>query len=174
MTLPKDWELRPGTYGGDLPNEQILWRLDIKSGLFRRKVKESWLITNMGIKKGSFYVPLQFISDIIVSNRRSITEGQSYHPPYQSFQNAGWTYHDLETRTVGDVVFFYDAGKTVVFAGLENPDYLVGLVRNLKNSITYPTNTPEVEGEKKNPCPKCGVENDAGANYCNECGLPLI
>src|SRR5688500_12572038 len=121
MTMPAGWNPNQTNDGkAYLGPENIIWQNNVMTGIIRRKVVETQVITNFHVRQNSRWIPLSDIDDIVIMNqhRESQFQGNRYH-----IRGSGLSYGTGRSsgKSIGDLVFIYQGQPGITFRQISDP-----------------------------------------------------
>lgn len=130
--MPAGWN---SNQAPNLGQEHTIWRNDVMTGIFNRRVVETQVITNLRVlQNDSRAIALSDLDDIVVMNqhRESQFQGQRY-----SFRGTGLSYGTGRGsgKTVGDVAFIYQGQPSIIFRNIADPSGVARLAKAARRSM---------------------------------------
>ena len=192
--MPAGWNPNQTNDGkAYLGPENIIWQNNVMTGIIRRKVVETQVITNFHVRQNSRSIPLSDIDDIVIMNqhRESQFQGNRYH-----IRGSGLSYGTGRSsgKSIGDLVFIYQGQPGITFRQISDPSGVARLAkaarRNMIQQIKIAQRqqikvqkeqdrlrkVSEKAGNKQFKtaaeliCQKCQSANPQDALFCNKCG----
>jgi len=156
-------------------NERLLWRNEIKTGIIHRKVIETQVITTKRVLKNAYTIRLEDIIDIVITNKKRISNYQSTgYRSRHAFNSFGTT--QSRSKTIGDVIFFHKNGETD-FRQIEDPQSIMRIVKAAKKMVLTEIKEKQKVGKIQNKksilCKNCGNNNPLSSAFCNKCGTQI-
>jgi len=124
--------------------EQIIWNSNFEEGIFWRKIRLSWIITNYRViysnfKTGEFLqIPLKYL-DVVVMNTHSAFQSQGFAMgaamPGSLAIGAGMMQRKGTSVRVGDLVFIVDGQVLLKFSNVFDPSGVKNLINQVKKQM---------------------------------------
>ena len=135
MTMPKGWNTNQNnTSQYSFGPETVIWKNEVMTGIFNRKVVEVQIITNLRVLQNDRAIALSELDDIIVMNqhRESQFQGGRYY-----VRGSGMSYGTGRStgKSVGDVAFIYQGQPNIVFKKIADPSGVVRLAKAARRSM---------------------------------------
>lgn len=133
--MPKGWNRDQTTDGRPyLGSENTIWRSDVMTGIFNRKVSETRSITNFRVLQNGRSILLSDLDDIVIMNQRRESQ---YHGGRYYVRGSGMSYGTGRSsgKSVGDIAFIYHGQPTIVFQKIEDPSGVARLAKAARRSM---------------------------------------
>jgi len=170
--------------------EELLWINTKIEGVANKRIKWLEALTNFRAlyydftKHDSGRIPLSFVDDVIVKNKKTIPGSDRVG----TFTGSVLSISHVSSETVGDVVFMRGGKPTVTFSQVSDPNDIVSLAQVIIEESFKPLRTsgktqlPLIEGPTLKlktsktgelVCPYCGTANQTNSAFCSNCGFAL-
>jgi len=170
--------------------EELLWINTKIEGTVNKHIRWLEALTNFRAiyydftKHDSGRVPLSFVDDVVVKNKKVTSDLDRVG----TFTGSVLSTLSGRSGTIGDVLFIKDGKPTVTFLQVSDPNDLAYLAMTVIEESFKPvkggkkTQLPLIEGpviKLKTTktgdliCPYCGNANQTGSAFCNQCGFAL-